>query len=84
VLDDGVETTRAFVLREPLQMDKMLPPVRVPAAKFGGMTWVTDQWGLGAIVNAGFSTRDQLREAIQRLSSSPRVVACTRIPAGAR
>jgi hypothetical protein len=50
----------------------MLPSVRVPAAKFGGMTWVADQWGLGAIVNAGFSTRDQLREAIQRMSPSPR------------
>ena len=36
------------------------------------MTWVADQWGFGAIVNAGLSTRDQLREAIQRLSPNPR------------
>jgi hypothetical protein len=72
VLDDGAETTRAFVLRGTLANGQMLPSVRVPAAKFGGMTWVADQWGLGAIVSAGFSTRDQLREAIQRLSPTPR------------
>jgi hypothetical protein len=32
------------------------------------MTWVTEHWGLRAVVRAGHSTRDQLREAIQRLS----------------
>jgi hypothetical protein len=71
VLDDGSETTRAFVLRGTLAGGDILPSVRVPAAKFGGMTWVTDLWGLSAIVNAGLSTRDQLREAIQRLSPNP-------------
>jgi hypothetical protein len=72
VLDDGAETIRAFVLRGTLANGRVLPSVRVPAAKFGGMTWVPDQWGLSAIVNAGLSTRDQLREAIQRMSPSPR------------
>jgi hypothetical protein len=71
-LDDGSETTRAFVLRGTLASGEILPSVRVPAAKFGGMTWVADQWGLRAIVNAGLATRDQLREAIQRLSPNPR------------
>jgi hypothetical protein len=72
VLDDGAETTRAFVVQGTLANGGTLPSVRVPAAKFGGMTWVADQWGFGAIVNAGLSTRDQLREAIQRLSPNPR------------
>jgi Bifunctional DNA primase/polymerase, N-terminal/Domain of unknown function (DUF927) len=72
VLDDGAETNRAFVLQGTLANGQMLPSVRVSAPKFGGMTWVTDQWGLSAIVNAGFSTHDQLREAIQRMSPSPR------------
>ena len=49
-----------------------LPPVRIPAARFAGMTWVTDAWGMRAVVRAGFSTRDALREAIQVLSPAAR------------
>ena len=71
ILDDGAEATRAFVLRGTLSTGQTLPPVRVPTAKFSGMTWVPDQWGFAAIVNAGLSTKDQLREAIQRLSPTP-------------
>src|SRR3989442_7321749 len=36
------------------------------------MTWVAERWGLRAVVGAGFATRDQLREAIQRLSPAAR------------
>lgn len=68
VLDDGIETSRVFVVSGTLANGSPLPPARVPAARFGAMTWITDLWGLGAIVNAGPATRDQLREAIQRLS----------------
>ena len=32
------------------------------------MAWVTEHWGLRAVVRAGQSTRDYLREAIQVLS----------------
>jgi hypothetical protein len=72
VLDDGAETIRAFVLSGTLANGQTLPSIRVPAAKFAGMTWVSELWGLGAIVNAGFSIRDQLREAIQRMSINVR------------
>lgn len=72
VLDDGAETARAFILSGTLSSGEHLPPARVPASRFGGMSWVADHWGVGAVVNAGFSTRDQLREAIQRLSPDPR------------
>lgn len=72
VLDDGAETTRAFVLRGALANGTILPSIRVPAAKFGSMAWVIDYWGCSAIVGAGLSTRDQLREAVQRLSPNPR------------
>jgi hypothetical protein len=68
VLDDGAEATRAFILKGALDTGQPLPPVRVPAAQFAGMSWVTSQWGLKAVVRAGLSTRDCLREAIQRLS----------------
>lgn len=71
VLDDGVETSRAFVVSGSLANGTPLLPVRVPVARFGGMTWVPDQWGLSAIVNAGVTAKDRVREAIQRLSPTP-------------
>jgi hypothetical protein len=72
ILDDGAETTRAFLVSGELAEGRRLPPIRVPATRFGGMSWVAEQWGFSAIVNAGTSTRDRLREAIQRLSTTPR------------
>ncbi len=72
ILDDGAEATRAFMLDGESCTGERLEQVRVPASRFGGMTWVAEQWGFAAIVNAGQSTRDQLREAIQRLSPAPR------------
>lgn len=71
-LDDGVETTRAFVIEGSLDTGGKLPATRVPASSFAGLNWVTQNWGVQAIVNAGFSKRDQLREAIQRLSPTPK------------
>jgi hypothetical protein len=68
VLDDGAETTRAFMLEGQLDNGLRLPPIRVPASKFSGMTWVTEGWGLRAVIRAGMGTRDYLREAIQTLS----------------
>lgn len=68
VLDDGAETTRAFQVQGKLDTGIPLPSVRVPAARFSSMNWVASEWGLSAVVRAGFSTRDQLREAIQRFS----------------
>jgi hypothetical protein len=72
VLDDGVETVRTFVLEGALESGASLPPARVTAARFGGMAWVPEHWGLRAIVRAGLSTRDALREAIQVLSPQAR------------
>jgi len=73
VLDDGVETNRAFSISGELVRGGHLPLIRVPAVRFGGMSWVSGQWGVSAIVNAGISTRDRLREAIQRLSPTPKL-----------
>lgn len=67
-LDDGSEISRAFVLEGKLDTGRGLPTVRIPAERFSGMTWVTSSWGLKAVVAAGFTIRDRLREAIQRLS----------------
>ncbi len=68
IQDDGAEATRAFLLTGRLASGEPLPPARVPAARFSGMTWVADAWGLRAVVRAGQATRDYLREAIQVLS----------------
>ncbi|HEV2378637.1 MAG TPA: toprim domain-containing protein [Terriglobia bacterium] len=70
VFDDGVETTRSFAIEGKLENGTRLPLIRVPVAQFNGMAWVTQNWGRSAIVSAGLSVRDQLREAIQRLSQS--------------
>jgi hypothetical protein len=72
VLDDGAEQQRAFVIDGRLDTNVNLPAVRVPVAKFSTMNWVAESWGRLAIVNAGMSTRDHLRVAIQKLSSTAR------------
>ena len=48
-------------LQAVLHSDATLPTVSIPASRFSGMTWVTEQWGLRAIVWPEMSTRDYLR-----------------------
>ena len=81
-LDDGIETTRAFLIEGRLANGKALSPVRVPAATFSGMNWVTEAWGFRAVVKAGSGTRDLLREGIQRLSSMSGSGVCLPTRAG--
>lgn len=68
--DDGETITRQFVLTARLEDGRVLPTVRVDSAKFGAMGWVNECWGVGAVVRAGWGTRDQLREAIQLHSTN--------------
>lgn len=68
VLDDGAEPLRAFLIEGRLDTGEALASARVKATSFPSMAWVTEAWGLRAVVNAGGTTRDYLREAIQRLS----------------
>jgi len=69
VLDDGAEATLAFQIEGCLDTGVALPAVRIPASRFSGMNWVTESWGLRAVIRAGQATKDYLREAIQRLSA---------------
>jgi len=69
VLDDGAEPTNAFVIEGRLKNGEVLPKIRVPSRDFPLMQWPIRQWGARAIVNAGQTTRDRLREAIQRCSN---------------
>jgi hypothetical protein len=72
ILDDGAEPTRAFVISGRLDTGEPLPSARIPASRFGAMSWIAEHWGLRAVVSAGQATRDYLREAIQRLSPGAR------------
>src|SRR5262249_54926602 len=53
LLDDGAEVTRAFVINGSSADGKKFQPCRIPASRFASMSWVTEQWGLRAVVNAG-------------------------------
>jgi hypothetical protein len=73
ILDDGADQTRAFVIDGRLDTGVLLPAVRIPASRFNSMIWVTESWGMRAVVRAGNGTKDYLREAIQRLSPAARL-----------
>ena len=66
--DDGQSVTRRLAIAGKLADGQPLPRCQVDAAQFGAMNWVMTQWGSRAVVNAGQSTRDKLREVIQRAS----------------
>lgn len=68
VRDNGVDQSREFVLEGRLDTGEPLRPTRIAAARFGSMAWVQEAWGARACLSAGFTKRDQLREAIQVLS----------------
>jgi hypothetical protein len=70
VFDDGVKTTRAWRIEGALTTREKLPPICVPLSRFPSMAWVPQQWGVRAVVHAGYTTRDYLREAIQLLSTN--------------
>ena len=63
--DDGIEQTAVFTLSGSLATGEVLPTRDVPAAQFGGMSWVTSVWASRAVVYSGQATKDKLREAIQ-------------------
>lgn len=66
--DDGAEQRLTFTITGSLEDGRPLPPLAVPAEKFAGMNWITAGWGVVPTIAAGTSSRDRLREAIQRLS----------------
>ena len=66
--DDGVDSTREFEIEARLggQTRRLV----VAAAHFASLKWVTEQLGARAVIAAGMGVKDQVREAIQLLSSS--------------
>lgn len=79
-LDNGQDKATRFVIKGQLQSGAPLPICEVNSTAFGSMNWVMEHWGVRAIVKAGQSTRDKLREAVQESSqecSSKRVFTHT-------
>ena len=66
--DDGVDSTREFEIEARLggQTHRLV----VAAAQFASLKWVTEQLGARAVMAAGMGIKDQVREAIQLLSST--------------
>lgn len=67
--DDGSDDLdRRLRLEGSSSTGRPMRPALVTAAEFAGMSWVLREFGSSAVIAAGSSTRDKLREAIQRLS----------------
>jgi DNA polymerase-1 len=65
--DGGGEPRRYFAITGQLG-GRPLPVVRIDAAHFPPLSWVTDSWGVDARVMPGTGKRDLLRDAIQAFS----------------
>jgi hypothetical protein len=64
VRDDGADVDRIY--RVSGKSDRgALPPVDIPAAQFGGMSWPAEAWGLAARIAAERNAKDYVREAIE-------------------
>jgi hypothetical protein len=66
--DNGHETSRMFKVVGTLGNGQPLPIIEVSASSFSSLNWVTSEWGLRAIITAGQTYKDRLREAIQLMS----------------
>jgi hypothetical protein len=67
--DDGHEPTHIFKVAGTLGNGVPLPVAEIPAANFAALNWVINEWGLRAVITAGQTYKDRLREAIQLMSS---------------
>src|ERR1700738_2292060 len=65
--DDGVDATREFEIEARIcgQARRLV----IAAAQFASMKWVPEHLGARAVIAAGMGIKDQVREAIQLLSS---------------
>jgi hypothetical protein len=70
-IDDGADTRRIFVIKGQLG-GQPLPTIRVDAANFASMGWVTEKWGAQTRIAPRAGRRDVLRDAIQAFSTGAR------------
>jgi hypothetical protein len=67
--DDGIEVQHYFTVKGQLANSYDLPPILVEASSFANLNWVVKNWGVHAVIGAGLTVRDTLREAIQLMSN---------------
>lgn len=67
--DDGAERKTYFKISGQLANGSDLATIEVTAERFPSMAWVTT-WGSSAIIAPGYTTKDNLRAAIQELSTN--------------
>lgn len=68
MVDDGWTQTLHIVLSGRLDNGRPLEQVRIPASKVHNLEWITDRWGYSPTLTSGGSTKDQVREIMQRIS----------------
>ncbi len=71
--DDGQEITRKMVIKGQLESGQVLAKCEIDAAAFNSMNFVIQQWGTRAVMAAGQSTKDKLREMIQLQSQDAEI-----------
>jgi len=71
--DDGQAVIRKLLILGQLENGAKLAACEVEAAAFASMNWVLQHWGTRAIMAAGQSTKDKLREAIQWASQEAEI-----------
>ncbi len=68
--DDGSGTSQKYITLEGVLSDgTALHQIDVPTSSFGGMAWVTKEWGARVIVQPFQNAQNKLRHAIQVLSA---------------
>lgn|SRR5437763_3661536 len=70
IRDDGATEQGELRITGRLQSGAPLGTAHVLLERFPGMSWPVAAWGTQAVVSAGMGTKDQLREAIQVLSTN--------------
>jgi hypothetical protein len=68
VEDDGTADDAHRLLEIEAQVAGRTCHVLIPAARFAGMSWVTEQLGVEALIHAGMMVKDHTRAAIQTIS----------------
>jgi hypothetical protein len=66
--DDGAEVKRSFSVAIVFDDEQRVPPFEVVASLFPSMNWVMQNGGVKAVIVAGQSAKDRLRECIQKFS----------------
>jgi hypothetical protein len=66
--DDGTDQRHYFEIELTLASGECLGTKRIPTKDFASLSWVISEFGGRANIEAGSSTKDKLRSAIQQLS----------------